>query len=86
MAESLRENRLRWFRHVQRRDKDFTTRKILQMTVESDGNRNRGRPTLRWRELVKDGMYGDQKTTEMAEDRKHWQTGTLRSVEANTIQ
>ena len=33
MAEFLREKRLRWFGHVQRRDKDDATRKILQMTV-----------------------------------------------------
>ena len=39
MAEFLREKRLRWFGHVQRRDKDDATRKILQMTV--DGKRNR---------------------------------------------
>ena len=32
MAEFLREKRLRWFGHVQRRDKDEATRKILQMT------------------------------------------------------
>ena len=47
MAEFLREKRLRWCGHVQRRVKDEATRKILQMTV--DGARNRGRPTLRWR-------------------------------------
>ena len=46
MAEFNREKRLRWFEHVQRRDKDESTRKILQMTV--DGKRNRGRPKLRW--------------------------------------
>ena len=34
MAEFLREKRLRWFGHVQRRDKDDATRKILQMEVE----------------------------------------------------
>ena len=32
----------RWFGHVQRRDKDDATRKILQMT---DGKRNRGKQT-----------------------------------------
>ena len=32
MAEFLREKRLRWFGHVQRRDKDDATRKILQTT------------------------------------------------------
>ena len=34
MAEFLREERWRWYGHVQRRDKDDATRKILQMTVE----------------------------------------------------
>ena len=37
-----------------------------------DGNRNRGRPKLRWRDLVKDNMARNQITTEMAEDRRHW--------------
>ena len=32
MAEFLREKRLIWYGHVQRRDKDDATRKILQMT------------------------------------------------------
>ena len=60
-------------------------RKILQMEV--DGKRNRVRPKLRWRDLVKDNMARNQMTTEMAEDRSHWhvmiRAGTLRSVEAD---
>ncbi len=67
---------------MQRRDKDEAPRKILQMTV--DGKRNRGRPKLRWRDMVKEDIARNQMTTEMAEDRKHWhvmiQSGTLRSV------
>ena len=70
IAEFLREKRLRWYGHVQRRDKDDTTRTILQVTV--DGKRNRGRPKLRWRDLVREDMTINQMTTEMAEDRKHW--------------
>ena len=38
------------------------------MTV--DGKQNRGRPKLRWRELVKEDMARKQMTTEMAEDPK----------------
>ena len=83
MAEFLREKRLRWFGHVQRRDKDDATRKILHMTV--DGKRNRGRPKLRWRNLLKEDMARNQMTT--AENRRHWhvmiRAGTLRSVEAD---
>ena len=70
MAEFLREKRWRWFGHVQRWDKDEATRNILQITV--NGKQNRGRPKLRWRDLVKDDMARNQMTTEMAEDRKHW--------------
>ena len=70
MAKFLREERLIWFGHVQRRGKDGATRKILQMTV--DGKRNRGRPKLRWRDLVKEDMARNHMTTEMTEDRKHW--------------
>ncbi len=51
MTEFLRKKRLRWFGHVHRRNKDDATRKILQMEV--DGKRNRGRPKLGWRDLVK---------------------------------
>ena len=69
MAEYLREKRLRWFGHVQMRDQDEASRKILQMTV--DGKRNRGRPKLRWRDLVKEDMTRNQMTTEIAEDRRH---------------
>ena len=60
MAEFLGEKRLRWFGHVRNRDKDEATRKILQITV--DGKRNRGRPKLRWRDLVKEDMVRNQKT------------------------
>ena len=55
--------------HVQSRDKHDATRTLLQMAV--DGKRNRGRPKLRWRDLVKEDMARNQTTTEMAEDRKH---------------
>ena len=85
MAEFLRENRLGWFGHGQRRDKDDATRNILQMTV--GGKRNRGRPKLRWQDLVKYDMARNQMTTEMAEDGRHWhvmiRAGIVRSVEAD---
>ena len=66
-------------------DKDETKIRILQMTV--DGQRNRGRTNLRWRDLMKEDMARNQIMTEMAEYRKHCHVmnlaGTLRSVEAD---
>ena len=54
-----------------------------QMTV--DGKRNRGRPNMRWRDLVEEEMARNRMSTDMREDGKHWhvmiQVGTLRSVE-----
>ena len=55
MVKFLREKRVRWFGHVQRRDKEDATR---QITV--DGKRNRGRPKLRCRDLVKEDMVRNQ--------------------------
>ena len=76
---------MRWFGHVQRLDKDEATRKIFQMAI--DGKGNRGRPKLRWRDLVKEDMARNQMTTEMAEDRKHChvmiQAGTVQREEAD---
>ena len=83
-AEFLGEKRLRWFGHVQRRDKDDATRKILQMTV--DGKRNRGRPKLRWRDLVKEDMARNQMMTEMGEDRKHWHVMMYGCSENNSLE
>ena len=88
IAELLRDNRLRWFGHVQRRDKDEARRRALQMTV--DGKRNRDRPKLRCRDLVEEDMARNQMTTEMAEDRKHWRVMIraviLLSIEAERLE
>ena len=72
IGEYLTEKRLIWFEHAQRREKDEATKNILQMTV--DGKRTRGRPKLRWRDLVKEDMTRNHNimTTETADDRKHW--------------
>ena len=46
MAEFLREKRLRWFGHGQRRDTDVSSRNILQMAV---GERGYGKkPDVDW--------------------------------------
>ena len=70
MAEFLREKRLIWFGHVQRRDKDDATRKILQISqMTVDGKRNRGRPKLRWGDLVRDDNNYGQKPDDSRDGR-----------------
>ena len=65
--------------------KDEATRNILQMKV--DGKRNRCRPKLRWRDLMKEDMARKQMTNKMAEDRKYCHVmihaGTLRNAQAD---
>ena len=88
MAEFLRDNRLIWLGHVQRRDKYEATKKITQMTL--GGKQNRGRLNMRWRDLMKEDMARNQMTTvtKMVEDRKHChvmiQAGILRNLEAES--
>ncbi|CAG5046622.1 unnamed protein product [Parnassius apollo] len=43
--EKLRENRLRWYGHVMRRDDDHMTKKVMNI---EEGKKGRGRPPITW--------------------------------------
>jgi len=54
ITETIRLNRLRWFRHVQRVEENRIPRKVLYMNLEA--TRMTGRPRNRWQdELREDG-------------------------------
>lgn len=59
---SVREARLRWFRRVQRRDSEYSGRRMLRM--ELPGRRSRGRPKSRFM----DGVKEDVKVVGVRED------------------
>ena len=44
--EVMRGGRLRWFGHVQRRDADTVTRRVMNLAIP--GTRRRGRPKKTW--------------------------------------
>ena len=46
IKEKMRENRLRWFGHVVRRDEDHIVRKVMSMNLGV--KRGRGRPKQCW--------------------------------------
>jgi hypothetical protein len=46
----MRENRLRWFSHVIRREETNTVRVLIKMNVE--GKRRTGRPKKRWLDTI----------------------------------
>ncbi|KAK3514571.1 hypothetical protein QTP70_021622 [Hemibagrus guttatus] len=70
LGDKVREARLRWFGHVQRRESEYIGRRMLEM--ELPGRRQRGRPKRRYM----DGMNEDMKlvgaSVEDAEDRDRW--------------
>jgi hypothetical protein len=52
MQRKIQEKRLSWYGHIQRREEEFVTKRVLKMEVE--GKRARGRPRRRWT-LTKNG-------------------------------
>ncbi|KAI5628469.1 receptor tyrosine-protein kinase erbB-3 precursor [Silurus asotus] len=53
-GDKVREARLRWFGHVQRRDMNYIGRRMLRM--EPPGRRKRGRPRRRFMDVVREDM------------------------------
>ena len=70
IEDKLRENRLRWYGHIQRREETHATKKVLNMAVQ--GKRSRGRPELRWVYVINQGMKKLNLKTDDAMDRKLW--------------
>ena len=51
MGRKIKESRLRWFGHVERRDESYVGKKIDDLSIE--GRRKRDGPKLRWRVEIK---------------------------------
>ena len=62
-------NRLRWFGHVVRREDESLIKQALEMRAE---RRGRGRPKLRWEELVSRDMKMKGLSREDALNREYW--------------
>ena len=73
-GEKVREARLRWFGHVQRRDSEYIGRRMLRM--ELPGRRSRGRPKRTFMDVVKEDMKLAGVREEEAEDRVRWRQMT----------
>ncbi|KAK3533076.1 hypothetical protein QTP70_006575 [Hemibagrus guttatus] len=70
LGDKVREARLRWFRHVQRRESEYIGRRMLDM--ELPGRRQRGRPKRRYMDGINEDMKLVGARVEDAEDRDRW--------------
>ena len=72
--EVMRGGRLRWFGHVQRRDADNVTRRVMELAIP--GARRRGWPKKTWHHQIKDDMTAVGVTEDVALDRNEWRRRT----------
>ncbi|KAJ8720044.1 hypothetical protein PYW07_012087 [Mythimna separata] len=70
VGEKLQECRLRWYGHIMRRPTEYVGRRCMNMAVL--GARSRGRPRMRWLDVVKSDMRANGLTVKDVEDRAKW--------------
>ncbi|KAK3548096.1 hypothetical protein QTP70_004523 [Hemibagrus guttatus] len=70
LGDKVREARLRWFGHVQRKESEYIGRRMLDM--ELPGRRQRGSPKRRYMDGINEDMKLVGARVEDAEDRDRW--------------
>ncbi|KAK3548966.1 hypothetical protein QTP70_022654, partial [Hemibagrus guttatus] len=70
LGDKVREARLRWFGHVQRRESEYIGRRMLDMKLP--GRRQRERPKRRYMDGINEDMKLVGARVEDAEDRDRW--------------
>ena len=70
IMDKVREVRLRWFGHVQRREEEDSVRRILEADVH--GQQSRGRQRKRWIDVVKYNMEDLRLDLMDVENRAEW--------------
>lgn len=71
IENKMKENRLRWFGHVQRREEVAPVRRVESWTTE-DIKRGRGRPKMTWMTGVKNDLREFGLEANIALDRNEW--------------
>ena len=70
LSAKMRENRLRWFRHVGRKTHDAPVRRIECIIVEC--KRSQGRPRKTWKEQNKSDLHELHLSKDLTRDRGSW--------------
>ena len=71
IEDKIRENRLRWFGHIQRKPLDALVRKSDFLTIHGNA-RGRGRPKLTWIEIIKKDITICNLSVNLALNRIEW--------------
>ena len=71
IEDKMREIRLRWFGHIQRKPLDAPVRKS-DLLIIHDNARGRGRPKLTWIEIIKNNIISCNLSVSLALDRSEW--------------
>ena len=82
IAEVMRQNRLRWFGHVERRDELCWIKRIETLQVDGDGVK--GRPRKRWREVLKEDMRKKGASGHISSSRQSFHAGIWRQSFGNS--
>ena len=75
IADQLRQERLRWFGHVERMDNDNPVSQCRFIDVT--GQRTRGRPRKTWNEVLRNDLKQLNLDSNLAQDREVWKKLTL---------
>ena len=78
LEEHLRQNRLRWFGNIIRRDEEGEIKKVFELKIE--GRRKRGRPVKRWIDVVEEDMKKRGVVQQDAGDREGWRRRAVKGL------
>ena len=69
------QKRLSWYGHVMRREETNVAKQVITMKV--GGNIPRGRPRLRWMDLVRSDLRQHQLDPKLAQNREAWRKAVM---------
>ena len=70
ISKKVQESRLKWYRHVLRREDEYVGKRV--MVMEIPGKRRRGRLKRRWLDNIKNDLLERELSWEEAQDRVEW--------------
>ena len=70
VADVIRKSRLRWFGHLERKERGDWVSACRNMVVP--GNAGRGKTRKRWRDVLEDDLRKDRLDRSLAKDRDRW--------------